>query len=109
MNSTARALAQANFTMDGALPFLFSKRFWLVSLLAITVLLSALSLVYMKDMNRRLFIEKQQLENYRDDLHIEWGQLLLEESSWSTTRIQHIAHNRAMQTPTIQQVIVVHP
>lgn len=110
MNSTARALAQASFSMDRALPFLTSRQFWLTLMLAIVVLLSALALVYTKDANRRAFIEQQQLEQYRDNLHIEWGQLLLEESSWSTARVQHIAQARlAMQVPKSQQVIVVHP
>ncbi len=110
MNSTARALAQASFSMEGALPFLTSRRFWLISLLAIIVLFSGLALVYTKDANRRAFIQQQQLERDRDNLHIEWGQLLLEESSWSTARIQRIAQDTlAMQVPATQQVIVVHP
>ena len=67
----------------------------LVVALIVAVLLSALSVVYIKDLNRRLFNELQTTQKIRDDLHVEWGQLLLEQSAWSTqARIQQLAHEQ---------------
>ena len=34
--------------------------------------------------NRVLFAQLQQLRQHRDQMNIEWGQLLLEQSTWST-------------------------
>ena len=109
MNSTARALAKAQFSVEGALPFLTSRQFWLTCFLAGIVLLSALSVIYTKDLTRRTFIEVQNLKSSADQMHIQWGKLLLEESSWSTARIQRLAQRQlSMQTPRLRQIVVVH-
>ena len=109
MNSTAKALAKAQFSMEGALPFLMSRQFWLICVLAVCILLSALAVIYTRDASRLAFIETQQLQQTQDDLHIRWGRLLLEESSWSTARIQAIAqHQLGMHMPIASHVIVVH-
>jgi cell division protein FtsL len=72
------------------------------------VSLSAFGVVYIKDSNRRTFIEVQQLEQERDHLHVEWGQLLLEESSFSTARIQDLAQQKlGMQVPAVRQIMMV--
>lgn len=80
-----------------------------VLLLAVVVMLSALAVVYVADLNRRLFIEWQDTQGAQEALRIEWGKLLLEESTWSTQgRIGEIAKNNlGMQLPTANQVSII--
>ncbi len=57
--------------------------------------LSALGLIVGRHEGRRLFAELQDLERVRDRLNEEWGQLKLEESTWSTNlRIETLARRR---------------
>ena len=48
------------------------------------VLGSAAGAVYFKHRSRELFVELERLNVKRDNLEIEWGQLQLEQSAWST-------------------------
>ena len=83
----------------------FDRRF---IMLMMTVLLSAFAVVYVKDLNRRLFIQYQQLQASHNQLYINWGKLLLEQSAWSTqARVQHIAQQQLhMVSPTPNQVVL---
>jgi cell division protein FtsL len=58
------------------------------------VLMSAVAVVWTKQQSRNAFIELQGLQNTRDQLDIEWGQLQLEQSSWATHgRVEQNAHD----------------
>lgn len=71
-----------------------AKFLLLISLLIITFI-SAISVVYTKHYNRKLFVEVQRLEKQRDDMEIEWGQLQLEQNTWAThSRIESIAKEK---------------
>ncbi len=48
------------------------------------VLASAAGSVYCKHRARELFVQLERLNSRRDTLDIEWGQLQLEQSAWST-------------------------
>jgi cell division protein FtsL len=48
------------------------------------VLASAAGAVYSKHRARELFVQLERLNVRRDTLEIEWGQLQLEQSAWST-------------------------
>lgn len=50
----------------------------------LAVLASAAGAVWCKHRSRELFIELERLNARRDNLEIEWGQLQLEQSAWST-------------------------
>jgi cell division protein FtsL len=52
---------------------------------------AAIAVVWSKHQARSLFIQLQTLNGERDALDIEWGQLKLEQSAWST-------HGRVEQT-----------
>ena len=54
--------------------------------LLLAVVVSALALVSVRQLNRLAFYEVQTLENQRDDLSIEWRQLMAEFSTW---RLEH--------------------
>ena len=80
-------------------------------LLIFMVLLSALGLVYSKYQSRKLFVHLQALEVKRDALNIEWGRLLLEQSTLATpTRVERIARERlGMRAPAPETIVIVAP
>lgn len=73
----------------------------IVPVLWFAVLGSAASVVYCKHRARALFIQLERLDARRDKLDIQWGQLQLEESTWSTQAlVERIARNKLhMTTP----------
>ncbi len=87
-----------------------ARHAWL-ALLAAAVLVSALGVVYGKYQSRKLFIELQALQQERDALNIEWGQLQLEESTWAThARIEEQARAKSgMLSPAPRDVVIVKP
>lgn len=84
-----------------------SAKFVLVISLLIVTFISAISVVYTKHYNRKLFVEVQRLEMQRDDMEIEWGQLQLEQNTWATHgRIERIAREKlGMFMPQAKDVI----
>lgn len=83
----------------------------ILALLIAAMFLSALAVIDARHENRMLFAQLQQLRQQRDQLNVEWGQLLLEQSTWSThARIEQMATQQLdMQMPTHTQIVVVHP
>jgi cell division protein FtsL len=73
-----------------------------LSLLLLWVLLfgSAVAVVWSRHETRSLFIQLQALSADRDALDIEWGQLKLEQSAWST-------HGRVEQTARVDLRMVI--
>lgn len=109
MNAAARALAQGVFSTENVKTMVLSRQTLGLALLVTLVLLSALAVVYVKDLNRRLIGDFQALQQSRDTLQVEWGQLLLEENTWSTqARVQQIAQQKLdMVVPATQAVTVI--
>ena len=110
MNTATRVLNYGYFPRSRPivakpLPGLQLKVFVLVA----AVLISALGLLYVKDLNRRIFINYQTEQQTTRDLHTVWGKLLLEESTWSEqSRIQRIAEQRlGMYVPTQRDIVMV--
>jgi cell division protein FtsL len=69
-----------------------TPRVALIAFLALAVLVSAVSVVYVKQRSRVLFVELRALERERDRLHIEWSQLAIERSVWGThDRVEGLA------------------
>jgi len=56
----------------------------LLPVLWVAVLASAAGAIYCKHRARALFVELEGLNARRDNLEIEWGQLQLEQSAWSS-------------------------
>ena len=109
MNAAAKALAQGSISNGGIRSIVLSRHNFGLIFLVIAVLVSAFSVVYVKDLNRRLFVELQSLQQVRDALQVEWGQLLLEQNTWATqARVQHIAQQGLeMVVPESQAMMVV--
>jgi cell division protein FtsL len=67
----------------------------IVTLLLLANLVSALLVVKTRHDNRTHFVELQSLNEQRDALQVEWGQLQLEQSAWATHgRIERIAREQ---------------
>ena len=109
MNAAAKALAQGTLTVGNVRSIVLSRQNMGVFILVVMILASAFAVVYVKDLNRRLFSELDSLRQTRTQLQEEAGQLLLEQNTWATqARIQKIAQERlGMVVPSPQNVIVV--
>ncbi|MDX1443168.1 MAG: cell division protein FtsL [Gammaproteobacteria bacterium] len=72
-----------------------SLRLAIIVLLLVANIGSALLVVKMRHENRIHFVELQQLQETRDELQVQWGQLQLEQSAWATHgRIERIAREQ---------------
>jgi cell division protein FtsL len=82
-----------------------------VTALWLGVLGSAAGAVYFKHRSRELFVELERLNQRRDNLEVEWGQLQLEQSAWSTHAfVERVASQRLrMATPRPADIQVVVP
>jgi len=101
MNAASRALEASSFSFSQLTQTMYAPRTWLALFLCAGVLLSALGVVYLEDMHRRLYVDLQMIEQSHNDLRIEADQLLLERNTWSAqARVQSIAHDTlGMQNP----------
>ena len=74
-------------------------------------LASAAAAIYCKHQARALFVELEALTARRDQLQIEWGQLQLEQSAWSTHAfVERVANSRLrMSIPPATDVQLVKP
>jgi cell division protein FtsL len=78
-------------------------------LLIMSVLGSAIGMVYAKHQNRKLFVQLQTLQSDRDDMNTEWGKLQLEQATWGTHgRVERFARNKLrMDVPTAGEVTMI--
>ena len=86
-------------------------RLLLVVVLVVAVLASAVAVTTTSHLTRVQYARLQQLEREQNQLQTEWGQLLLEESAWSSpARVERLASERLeMRLPDIQRVEVIGP
>ncbi len=95
MSVASKALPNIMNLNHSKLNSMFKRPMLLLLILGLSLLGSALAVIYVKQLDRQLFINTQVLEMQKDHLNTEWGQLLLEESTWSTqARIQAIAQQQ---------------
>ncbi len=80
-------------------------------LLILAVILSAIGVVYSKHVHRQLFFDLQSLQEERDQLEIEWGQLQLEQGVHSShSEVERIARNKLdMVPPSASSVVFIKP
>lgn len=81
------------------------------ALLWALLFVSAVAVVWSRHETRSLFIQLQGLHSQRDGLDIEWGQLKIEQSAWSTHgRVEQTARaNLKMVIPKPEEVRLVQP
>lgn len=88
----------------------YGLKSWLLFVVLLAgVMASATAVVYSTHRNRQLLNALQELEQERNGLQVEWGQLLLEQSSLvSQGRIENLAiAELGMKIPEMENVVVV--
>jgi cell division protein FtsL len=82
-----------------------------VPVLWLAALGSAAGAIYCKHRSRELFVELERLNARRDNLDIEWGQLQLEQSAWSTHAfVERVASTKLhMANPPPREIKIVSP
>ena len=93
-------MTSSHRTMIIALPILW-----------VSALGSAASAVYIKHRSREMFVELERLDTRRDNLQIEWGQLQLEQSAWSTHAfVERVASAKLhMGMPPPKEIEIIAP
>jgi cell division protein FtsL len=83
----------------------------LVPVLWVAVLFSAAGAIYSKHRARELFVTLERLNRQRDTLEIEWGQLQLEQSAWSTHAfVERVASAKLhMASPPPAEIELISP
>ena len=82
-----------------------------VPVLWAAALASAAGAIYSKHRARELFVELERLNVRRDNLEIEWGQLQLEQSAWSTHAfVERVANAKLhMAMPPPKEIEIIAP
>jgi cell division protein FtsL len=82
-----------------------------VAALWVAVLACAAGAIYSKHRSRELFVTLERLNNQRDTLEIEWGQLQLEQSAWSTHAfVERVASTKLrMASPPPKDIELISP
>jgi len=85
--------------------------FFVVPLLWVAALGSAVGAVWCKHRARESFVELEALNARRDNLEIEWGQLQLEQSAWSTHAfVERVASTKLhMAMPPAKEIEIIAP
>ena len=84
-------------------------RYALLFGLVLSVVTSAVSVIYVKHESRKHFVELQKLERERDVLQTDWNRWQLEYSAWAThDRIADVARRKLeFYAPTTDAVVLV--
>ena len=77
--------------------------------LVVLIFGSGMAVVYLTHQNRQVFNEIQQLRNEANDLDVQWGQLLIEQSTFGLEGLieQAAAEQLQLIVPESEQVVVV--
>lgn len=80
-------------------------------ILFLVLILTALGAITAQHKSRKLYFELQQQQDTAKQYEIEWGQLQLEQSTWSMhARVEQIASQQLhMQVPDSKRIQVVVP
>lgn len=78
-------------------------------ILLVAVVISGIAVVYIRHQHRLTFIALKDAQLQRDQLNIEWRQLLLEQSTWS---LHHVVEKNAreklgMITPSSKDMMIL--
>lgn len=84
-------------------------RIAIVLTLVVAVMASAIGGIYAKHEARKLFTELQRLNVERDGMEVEWGQLQIEQSTWSTyARVEQLAReDMKMRPPAADEMLLL--
>ena len=73
------------------------------------VMASAIGVIEAKHESRKHFAQLQALEKQRNQMEVEWGQLQLEQGTWSSHgRVERIARKRLnMRVPEAESTVII--
>lgn len=108
MNAVVRTVASDSIFTQGVLANVSLPELRIL-LMVFLLLISALGVVYVKDINRRLFITYHKLQIQNEQLESDRNKLLLEQSAWAAqARVQVVAQQQLqMQVPLSSDVQVI--
>ena len=80
-------------------------------ILALTLVATALGVIWSRHQSRKVFIELQALEYQRDEMNVEWGRLQLEQATWAEAgRVEQLARGElGLVAKDPGQVMVIVP
>lgn len=95
--------------LDRRLVGVYQGSYFGLMVLSILIFISSMGVIYSKHVSRQLFAQLQSLQNKRDELHVEWSQLLLEQGTWATdVRVERVAREHLnMLVPSPGTVVVL--
>ena len=84
---------------------------WMIRVLVVMVVMSALGVSYSVHQARRLTDESQRLQQRQTRLETQWSQLLLEHSTWgSYARVERLAREKlGMKLPKTDERVLIRP
>lgn len=87
----------------------FNRNLILFGVLWFLIMGSGLGVIYSTHLSRQLFNELESKRRVTSELHVEWGQYLLEQSTWASyTRVERIAAERLnMKHPAPENMVVI--
>ena len=101
-----------NTLLKQAIKDLINPTSILIALLLLLSLISSITVIFVKNQYRNMFIEMQQIKSQEQKLNTQHSQLLLEKSTWqSQGRVENSAekkHNMKEITPNDIKIIKIH-
>lgn len=87
----------------------FNRNACVIAVLWLAVMVSGVGVVYSTHLSRQLFSELESHRRVASDLHVEWGQYLLEQSTWAAySRVEKIAVEELdMQAPAHERMVLI--
>lgn len=110
MNAAARDINQGTLFNGQLADIHMSKSFYLLIVLLAAVLVSAFAVIYSTNSYRSTFSQVEQEEQQNHYLHLQWGQLLLEQASLATLgRVEELSIEKLrMILPTTNNTYLLH-
>lgn len=111
MNAAARLMQQSGSGLSRVwvIGVALSRVQLLTLSLVSAVLMTSLSLIYVTNTARNLQAGIQETLAERNQLHVQWGQLLLEKGTWTMqARVENVAEQQMnMMVPDHKSVVIV--
>lgn len=87
------------------------KSAWLIACLWLLVIISSVAVIFSAHKSREKFNQLEQLKREQYAQEVEWSQLLLEQSTWSSyNRIENQAKQRLqMKSPDVEELVLIEP
>lgn len=108
MNAAARTISQGNLFRGDLSHLLKGSNSLLMIFLWVAVIISALSVVYVKHLERYYTHEISQVSYQNQQLEIQQAQMLLEKGMWAAPdRIRTLAKHRLNMQSSIPKAVIV--